>query len=232
MAEPALPDAKSVLIAEDEVKIAQVLSEYLEHSGFRPHHLDNGYQVIDYVRREAPDLLLLDIMLPGKDGLTLCRELRAFSQIPIIMITARVEEIDRLLGLELGADDYICKPFSPREVIARVKAIFRRLEPRSDPSASCAQGFSIDSAGMLIRYDDQVLNLTPKEYKLLSLFLNKPGRVFSRDFLLDRLDEDFRDVSDRAIDSHIKNLRKKIASVIPYRTVIHSIYGAGYKFDV
>ena len=228
----AQSNPKTIVIAEDEAKIAQVLVDYLNSAGYQPHWIDNGNDVVDYVKDQTPALLLLDIMLPGKDGMTICRELRSFSEIPIVMITARVEEIDRLLGLELGADDYICKPFSPREVVARVKAILRRLEPKAIAQQPEDSDFVIDAERMLISYNGQMLNLTPKEYKLLSVFLSKRGRVFSRDFLLDQLDEDFRDVSDRAIDSHIKNLRKKIAVILPNQTVIHSIYGIGYKLDI
>ena len=228
----AQSDHQTIVVAEDEPKIAQVLVDYLNNAGYQPHWIDNGNDVVDYVKDQAPTLLLLDIMLPGKDGMSVCRELRSFSEIPIVMITAKVEEIDRLLGLELGADDYICKPFSPREVVARVKAILRRLEPKTSPQQAVNDDFMVDSERMLISYQGQMLNLTPKEYKLLTVFLSKRGRVFSRDFLLDQLDEDFRDVSDRAIDSHIKNLRKKISVVLPNQTVIHSIYGIGYKLDV
>lgn len=230
----AQPENKTIVVAEDEPKIAQVLVDYLSNAGFQSHWIDNGNDVVDYIKDQSPSLLLLDIMLPGKDGMTICRELRSFSEIPIVMITAKIEEIDRLLGLELGADDYICKPFSPREVVARIKAIMRRLEPRSlahQPDHD-DNDFVIDAERMLISYQGQMFNLTPKEYKLLTVFLSKRGRVFSRDFLLDQLDEDFRDVSDRAIDSHIKNLRKKIAVVLPNQTVIHSIYGIGYKLEV
>ena len=228
----AQSDSKTIVIAEDEPKIAQVLVDYLNNAGYQPHWIDNGNDVVDYVKDQEPTLLLLDLMLPGKDGMAICRELRSFSEIPIVMITAKIEEIDRLLGLELGADDYICKPFSPREVVARVKAILRRLEPKASPQQAENDDFIVDTERMLISYQGEMLNLTPKEYKLLSVFLSKRGRVFSRDFLLDQLDEDFRDVSDRAIDSHIKNLRKKIAVVLPNQTVIHSIYGIGYKLDV
>jgi len=220
---------KNILIVEDEPKIAQLLSDYLQAAGFRAQWLEHGDRVIDAIRRAPPDLLLLDLMLPGKDGLTICRELREFSDLPVIMITARVEEIDRLLGLELGADDYICKPFSPREVVARVKVIFRRID-RGDPAVAGA-GFTVDEERMQIRYAGQPLELTRNEYRLLSILLKRPGRVYSRDALLDQLYDADHEASDRSIDSHIKNLRKKLAVVTPDRTLIHSIYGVGYKLD-
>ncbi|MDG4555785.1 MAG: response regulator [Candidatus Contendobacter sp.] len=221
---------KKILIVEDEPKIAQLLSDYLQTAGFQSQWLEHGDRVIDSIRRAPPDLLLLDLMLPGKDGLTICRELREFSDLPVIMITARVEEIDRLLGLELGADDYICKPFSPREVVARVKVIFRRID-RGDP-ATAGTGFILDEERMQIRYAGQPLELTPNEYRLLSILLKRPGRVYSRDALLSQLYDADHEASDRSIDSHIKNLRKKLAVVTPDRTPIHSIYGIGYKLDV
>jgi len=222
--------AKKILIVEDEFKIAQLLSDYLQAAGFQNQRLDHGDLVIDSIQRAPPDLLLLDLMLPGKDGLTICRELRRFSDLPIIMITAKVEEIDRLLGLELGADDYICKPFSPREVVARVKVIFRRLDRIH--CASPETGFTVDEERMQIRCAGQPLDLTPNEYRLLAILLKRPGRVYSRDALLDQLYDADRDVSDRSIDSHIKNLRKKMAIIKPDQTLIHSIYGIGYKLEV
>ncbi|MCP5196243.1 MAG: response regulator [Gammaproteobacteria bacterium] len=222
--------AKNILIVEDEPKIAQLLRDYLQAAGFQTQWLDHGDLVIEAIQCAAPDLLLLDLMLPGKDGLTLCRELRGFSDLPVIMVTARVEEIDRLLGLELGADDYICKPFSPREVVARVKVIFRRIDRINH--ASPETGFAIDEERMQIRCGNRPLDLTPNEYRLLAILLRRPGRVYSRDVLLDQLYDASHDVSDRSIDSHIKNLRKKLAAIEPDRTLIHSIYGIGYKLEV
>ncbi|HRX72094.1 MAG: response regulator [Candidatus Competibacteraceae bacterium] len=223
--------AKEILIVEDEPKIAQLLSDYLQAASFQTRWLDHGDRVIDSIQHATPDLLLLDLMLPGKDGLTICQELRRFSDLPVIMVTARVEEIDRLLGLELGADDYICKPFSPREVVARVKVIFRRLDCLIN-QASPKTGFTVDEERMQIRCAGQPLDLTPNEYRLLAILLKRPGRVYSRDALLDQLYDTDHDVSDRSIDSHIKNLRKKLAAIKPDQTLIHSIYGVGYKLEV
>ena len=220
---------QTVLVVEDEPKIAQLLLDYLNDAGYRTRWLGDGSEVVASVRDRAPDLLLLDLMLPGKDGLSVCRELRAFSDLPIIMLTARVEEIDRLLGLELGADDYVCKPFSPREVVARVKTLLRRAA-RSDSSAPDAR-FSVDYDRVEIRHRGRPLELTPNEFRLLALLLKSPGRVYSRDRLLDELNNDGRDVSDRAIDSHIKNLRKKLAVFSAETQHIQSVYGVGYKFE-
>jgi len=180
-------------------------------------------------------LVLLDLMLPGKDGLEVCRELRSFSDMPIVMVTARVEEIDRLLGLELGADDYICKPFSPREVVARVRAILRRgrldTSPGPAASAALAEVLRIDEARYTADFRGHALQLTPVEFRLLKTLADAPGRVFSRDQLLDKLYTDHRIVTDRTVDSHIKNLRRKLDAASPEQELIRSIYGVGYKLD-
>jgi two-component system response regulator BaeR len=169
-------------------------------------------------------------MLPGRDGLEICREVRAFSRVPIIMATARVEEIDRLLGLELGADDYICKPYSPREVVARVKAVLRRA--RTDPGASPPdKGLVLDEAGFRVRSPSGEVQLTTLEFHLLAALYREPGRILSRGQLMDRIYDDQRIVSDRTIDSHIKKLRKKLAELRPDEELIHSVYGAGYRYE-
>jgi two-component system response regulator BaeR len=225
------PSPQTILIVEDEPKLAGLLRDYLAQAGYAVHCLAHGLEVVPWVQQHLPSLILLDLMLPGKDGMAVCRELRAFSAVPIIMVTARVEEIDRLLGLELGADDYICKPFSPREVVARVKAVLRRLQP---PAHSVAHtgGFVLDEQRYCATLDGQPLELTPVEFRLLSTFLAHPGWVFSRSQLVDALYTDFRVVSDRTVDSHIKNLRKKIRTIRPEPEVIRSVYGIGYKYEV
>jgi two-component system response regulator BaeR len=226
-----MSDIPQVLIVEDEPKIAELLRDYLQQSHYATHVIDNGDMVDDWVRNNNPDIVLLDLMLPGKDGLTVCRELRSHTDVPIIMITARVDEIDRLLGLELGADDYICKPFSPREVVARVKALLRRIEmARTDPEAT-NRGLAIDEEKFSAAIDGQILDLTPVEFRLLALLASQPGRVFSRDQLMNRIYVDGRVVSDRTVDSHVKNLRQKIHSVLGNDDMIRSIYGVGYKLD-
>lgn len=219
---------QQILIVEDEPKLAALLADYLKAAGYAPRHLADGLAVIPAVRAEPPDLILLDLMLPGRDGLDICRELRGFSNVPVIMMTARVDEIDRLLGLELGADDYICKPYSPREVVARCKAVLRRLHP---PEPAAAPALSIDDDTWRARYHGVELDLTPVEFRLLRTLAHAPGRVFSREQLLDGLYDDHRVVTDRTVDSHVKNLRRKLEQAAPGEPPIRSIYGVGYRFD-
>lgn len=217
-----------ILIVEDEPKLAVLLADYLKASGHETAWIGNGLDVIPAIRAREPDLVLLDLMLPGRDGLDICRELRSFSELPVIMMTARVEEIDRLLGLELGADDYICKPYSPREVVARCRAVLRRN--RRSPAAE-RQTLRIDENGWRASYHGVALDLTPVEFRLLRTLSAAPGRVFSREQLLDGLYDDHRVVTDRTVDSHIKNLRRKLEQIAPDEPLIRSIYGVGYKFE-
>jgi len=220
----------SILVVEDEDKIAEVLRDYLRQQGYDTHRLARGDEVEQWVRANPVDLILLDVMLPGKSGLELCRELRTFSDAAIIMVTARVEEIDRLLGLELGADDYICKPFSPREVVARVATVLRRTR-RAQSSAPKAGGLVLDETGWRATLDGHPLDLTAVEFKLLSVLASQPGRIFSRDQLMDAMYRDERIVADRTVDSHIKKLRRKIADVVPDEEFIHSVYSVGYHYE-
>lgn len=219
--------AVKVLIVEDEEKLAGLLADFLRQAGFEPHWLADGLGVADYVRATSPAAVLLDLMLPGQDGLAVCRALRAFSDVPILMTTARVDEIDRLLGLELGADDYICKPYSPREVVARVRAVLRRRLP--------------DRPELPLRFEDDklraslhgaTLELTAIEYQLLRLMAAEPGKIFARDALMQRIYPDRRVVADRTIDSHVKKLRRKLETADPEREYVHSVYGVGYKFEM
>ncbi len=221
---------KSILIVEDEPKLAEVLQEYLQQSGFKVAWLANGLEVVAWVREQQPDLIILDLMLPGKDGLQIFREVRQFTDTPIIMATAKVDEIDRLVGLELGADDYVCKPYSPRELVVRVKNILRRAAMPTR-ELLVENGIEIDAERMEARVNGQALVLTPVEFRLLQQFVNNPGKVYSRNHLLDHLYNDHRIVTDRAVDSHIKNLRRKLEAAIPEKEVIRSVYGVGYKFD-
>ena len=216
-----------VLIVEDEPKLAALLRDYLVAAGCRVSVLGRGDGAVEWVRRHAPDAILLDISLPGADGLSICRGVRAFSSLPILMVTARVEEIDRLLGLELGADDYICKPFSPREVVARVKAVLRRAAHAAAPSAT--QAIVLDEERFEVRVHGRLLVLTPSEFRLLRKLSSQPGRVFSRSQLIGALYEDHRVVSERTVDSHVKNLRRKLdeVGVDP----IAAVYGVGYRFE-
>ena len=222
---------KHILIVEDEEKIAGLLCDYLNEAGFRTSVQGDGDRVIAQVKKASPDLLLLDIMLPGKNGTELCREIRQFSNIPIIMITARVEEIDRLLGLELGADDYICKPFSPREVVARVRAIFRRVHAMPLKNSLVIGSISLNKDAHQVMIDKRELNLTPNEFGLLKVMMGQPNRVFTRNELINRIQGYDFEGYDRTIDSHIKNLRKKIAQRLPGREIISTVYGVGYKFN-
>ncbi len=222
---------QKILVVEDEKKIADLLKEYLENGGFQVSVLDRGDKVISDVKKTPPDLLILDIMLPGMDGMDICREIRTFSNIPIIMVTARIEEIDRLIGLEIGADDYICKPFSPREVVARVKAILRRTSSKLEVKNIKIGAISLDEDRWIVTINTQELTLTPNEFKLLKVMMANPNRVFSRGELVNHVQGYEFEGYDRTIDSHIKNLRKKLNRQLPGIEVIGSVYGVGYKFN-
>ncbi|MFT6916539.1 MAG: two-component system response regulator BaeR [Motiliproteus sp.] len=227
--------AKTILIVEDELKLAQLLLEYLEDAGYQVHCLHDGDRVKPWLDRRHADLLILDVMLPGTDGATLCLEIRRDSDIPIIMATARVEEADRLQGLEIGADDYVCKPYSLKEMVARVKAILRRVDLQvSQNQSRKPQGnsvFEVNSARRSISMFGLPLELTQVEYRLLEHLIARPAVVFSRDELLNVIYDDYRLVSERTVDSHIKNLRKKIQLHAPEQELIRSIYGVGYLFE-
>lgn len=220
----------TVLIVEDEVKIAELLADYFRADGHQPHMVHRGDEALAAFQNCQPDAVLLDLMLPGMDGLEICKEIRKVSNVPILMVTARVDEIDRLLGLELGADDYICKPFSPREVLARVKAVLRRC---AQPSRVLEeeQALSLDEHRLQVSYADKALELTAVEFQLLRQLHSEPGRIFSRSQLMDRMYNDQRIVSDRTIDSHIKKLRKRMKELTGGADCIASVYGAGYKFE-
>ena len=220
---------KHILIVEDELKLALLLADYLKNPGFNTTCLSNGLEVVSWLKINSTDLVLLDLMLPGRDGLDICRDIRNFSLVPIIIITARIEEIDRLLGLELGADDYICKPFSPREMVLRVKAIIRRLEVQTDPVINSLLKLTPDSFRVFSR--DREIELTSVEFCLLQALYNQPGRILSRSKLMDLIYQDQRIVCDRTIDSHIKKLRKKLFDLLPEEELIHSVYGAGYRYE-
>jgi two-component system response regulator BaeR len=233
---PGRQDAR-ILIVEDEDKIAEVLRDYLHQHGCQTHWLARGDEVEAWVRAHPVDLVLLDVMLPGLDGMEVCRRLRTFSDAAIIMVTARVDEIDRLLGLGLGADDYICKPFSPREVVARVATVLRRTRRAQRGGAAGAasgqgnRGLVLDESGWRATLDGHPLDLTAVEFKLLSVLASQPGRIFTRDQLMDHMYRDERVVADRTVDSHVKKLRRKIAEVAPGEEFIHSVYGVGYCYE-
>lgn len=217
-----------ILIVEDEPKLSQLLSEYFQQSGFSCHCLGHGDAVLPWLQQHHADAIILDLMLPGIDGLSLCKAIRQFSNTPILITTAKVEEIDRLLGLELGADDYICKPYSMREVVARVKAVLRRLNPQEQASLE----FELDPQQQCLNFHQQSLHFTTVEFQLFKQLADQPGRIFSRSQLMDGMYQDHRVVSDRTIDSHIKKLRKKLHLHYPQYQFIHAIYGAGYRFEL
>jgi len=217
-----------IAIVEDEPELAALVADYARANDYLPELFDDGAAALAAFKASMPALVVLDLMLPGLDGLSLCRALRAFSMVPVIMVTARVEEIDRLLGLDAGADDYLCKPFSPRELMARIRAILRRTRPDTTEPA-----FSVDEGAHRIAVHGKPLDLTPSEYGILATLVRRPGQVFSRAQLLDlaRAGNPNLDANDRAIDSHVKNLRRKLDAALPGFEAIHSIYGLGYRFD-
>ena len=227
--------ARRILVVEDDAKIADMLTNYLHMAGYATEVCGNGLQAVASIQSHAPALVLLDLMLPGLDGLAVCQAVRRFSAVPIIMVTARVDEIDRLLGLDTGADDYICKPFSPREVVASIKASLRRSEGSMGGSnVQSPASFQISEASQHISWCGKPLALTPVEFRLLRALLLRPGQVLARSRLLDSLHEDMRDTSDRAIDSHVKNLRRKLeqSGAGTSDAGIVSVYGVGYRLDL
>jgi two-component system response regulator BaeR len=224
------PEPFSVLVVEDDHDIATIMLDYLQHYGFKAKHLDDGDQAIKEIQTEPPDLVLLDVLLPGSDGITVLQTVRRASRVPIIMVTARVEEVDRLLGLDCGADDYICKPFSPRELISRIQAVLRRLHPPYMPTA--AEALTLDSQGLRAHLHGQSLQLTAKEFDLLRTLAAHPGRVYSRSQLLELVYANVANASERSVDSHVKNLRRKFASIDLTHDWIRSIYGVGFALEM
>ncbi|CAH0993047.1 Transcriptional regulatory protein BaeR [Sinobacterium norvegicum] len=218
-----------ILIVEDEPKLAMLLQDYLTADGYEATIVERGDTAVAAFEQYQPSLVLLDLMLPGLSGLEVCKHIRQQSTVPIIMVTAKVEEIDRLLGLELGADDYICKPFSPREVVARVKAVLRRTQPVTPPVSTSP--LSLDEGSYVALFKNQRLDLTAVEFQLLKALADSPGRILSRNQLMSVIYSDNRVVSDRTIDSHIKKLRRKITEVAGSQELIHSVYGVGYKYE-
>jgi len=228
---PTMEDAATILIVEDEEKIAGLLEDYLQKlGGYRTRWVARGDEALAAFREASPDLVLLDLMLPGQSGLEVCKAIRAQSRVPIIMVTALVEEIDRLLGLELGADDYICKPFSPREVVARVKAVLRRSG--AGHAGNAAAGVQVDRGRHAASINGTELKLSPVEFALLGHLAAHPGQVFSRDQLMNAIYSDYRIVSDRTVDTHVKNLRRKLEEAQPGVGLIESVYGVGYRLAV
>ena len=222
---------KHVLIVEDEKKLADIMIAYLNKEQFTVTHYESGSGVSDWVKNNQPNIILLDLMLPDVNGKDLCKEIRQFSTVPIIMVTAMIDEIDRLIGLELGADDYVCKPFSPKEVVARVKAVLRRSEGDFN-QGEIYDAFQVNDETYSIKLHGDRLDLTPVEFRLLKMFIQSPGRVFNRDQILDNIFEDGRIVLDRTVDTHVKNLRHKLKTASPEHDYVRSVYGIGYSFEI
>ena len=221
-----------ILIVEDEVRIVRTLQLYLEQAGFAVTAVHDGVQAIPAFRQERPSLVLLDLNLPGQDGLDICRSLRRLGNVPIIMLTARTEEMDRLIGLELGADDYISKPFSPREVVARVRAVLRRAQGGVGSNDSLQAGpLQLDLAAYRVWLDGQLLDLTQTEFELLATLMRNKGRVLSRAQLLEAVQGVAYEEFERAVDQHIKNVRRKLKAVVGDAPIINTIYGVGYRLD-
>ncbi len=220
-----------ILVVDDEPQIVHVLKGYLESAGFEVITADDGVQAMAAFRHSAPQLVVLDLTLPGMDGLDVARAIRRESDVPIIMVTARVEETDRLIGLELGADDYIIKPFSPREVVARVRAVLRRTQrPQSTGEVLNVGPLALDMEKRQVTVDGRPVELTPTEFDLLAILMAHPGRVFSRMQLLDNLQGYAYEGYERTVDAHIKNLRQKIELDPRNPSFVQTVYGLGYKF--
>jgi DNA-binding response OmpR family regulator len=227
---------KTVLIVDDEPKIAALARDYLEHAGFRVLTAADGRDALDSVRRERPDLVVLDIGLPHLDGLDVTREIRRDSSLPIVMLTARDDEIDKIVGLELGADDYLTKPFSPRELVARVKAVLRRVDAGSRltgpdiPEVLRAAELTLDLPRMRADLAGRQIELTPTEFQLLATLARQPGRIFTRSQLLDAVHGVAFESYERAIDTHIKNIRRKLEPDPRSPRYLLTVYGVGYRF--
>jgi DNA-binding response OmpR family regulator len=222
--------AKTILVVDDEKKIVTVLKGYLEQAGFRVVTAADGQMALTTFRHARPDLVVLDLMLPGIDGLDVCRTLRRESSVPIIMLTARAEEADRLIGLELGADDYVVKPFSPREVVLRVRAVLRRVEGEVAASEVLqAGGITLDLAAHQATVAGRLMELTPMEFELLAVFVRSPGRTFTRTQLLQQIQDRPLEGFDRSIDVHVRNIRAKIEPDPKNPRYILTVYGVGYK---
>jgi len=222
-----MAEQKRILIVEDEIHLADLLVDYLAAADFATAKIHRGDEVLPWLERNSADAMLLDIMLPGMDGIEICKRVRSQSQIPILMTTAKVEEIDRLIGLELGADDYICKPYSPREVVARVKSVLRRTQSKPKQDSN----IRLQAERCLVNINGESVELTGTETQLLALLMKEPGRIFSRSQIMDNIYRDYRIVSERTIDSHVKKLRRKIDACEPDHAYVQSVYGVGYKFE-
>jgi two-component system, OmpR family, response regulator BaeR len=224
------PKPTRILLVEDEPSNAVILQRHLQAEGFAVEWRTDGIGLVEQVRRRAPDCILLDLGLPGKDGLSICQELRRFSLVPILIITALDQTQHKLAGLNSGADDYLCKPFDLDEVSARIRAVLRRSQPPPSPQVA-PSAWHFDSNTLSVQHQDQSTQLTKVEFALLLTMANRPGRLFSRNELLDAVHQDQRVVSDRTIDTHIKNLRRKLTAALNAPDPIKAVYGTGYRFE-
>ncbi len=222
--------AKKILVVDDEKRIVEILQAYLERDGYQVIAAYDGRSALELARSNSPDLIILDLMLPEVSGWDVCRELRRESDVPIIMLTARDDTTDKIIGLELGADDYVTKPFDPKEIISRVRAVLRRsdVKPASKSTINVGE-IMIDTNKRLVRRGDWNIELTPIEFDILTIMAENPGRVYSRMQLLDKVQGDAYEGYERTIDSHIKNLRKKLELDPEHPKYITTIYGVGYR---
>lgn len=223
---------KRILVVEDEMKIARLVRDYLEHAGFDVTVAGDGDAAVASVRGNRPDLVVLDLGLPSRDGLDVARELRRSTSVPIVMLTARGDETDRVVGLELGADDYVVKPFSPKELVARVRAVLRRTAGVGESTAETLRvaGVEVDLLRRRVTVEGRAVDLTPTEFDLLVTFVRQPGRVFTRGQLLDALHGVAIESYERAIDAHVKNIRKKIEPMPGRYRYLLTVHGVGYRF--
>jgi DNA-binding response OmpR family regulator len=222
---------RTVLVVDDEPRIVDLAREYLEHAGFAVLTATDGPSALTAARLRKPDVLVLDLGLPGMDGLDVARAIRRESSLPIVMLTARDDELDRVLGLEIGADDYVTKPFSPRELVARIRAILRRVDRAMEPGDRIeASGVSIDLARMRVEAEGRTVDLTPTEFQLLVALARQPGRIFTRSQLLDAIHGVAFESYERAIDAHVKNLRRKLEADPSRPRYVLTVYGVGYRF--
>jgi len=222
---------QTILVVEDEVKIADLVCKYLELENFTAMQAHNGQQALEQYFCYKPDLVVLDIMLPDMDGIEVCSHIRENAQTPVIMLTARVDEIDRLIGFAKGADDYVCKPFKPKELIARIHAVLRRSSPATPPHILKRGSLQIDTDAHSASIASVELNLTKIEFNLLCSLMQRPNKVFTREELLTSVQGKYSEGYERNIDTHIKNLRKKMNNESTQQNSIRSIYGVGYKLN-
>ena len=231
---PDLENDRTVLVVDDDPNVVELARLYLERDGYRVLTALDGIVGLGTAREERPDLVVLDVMLPRLNGLDICRALREESQVPIIMLTARVEEDDRLSGLELGADDYVTKPFSPRELAARVRAVLRRSAREgadNDPSVLSSGPITLDQQAHRVTLSGKELRLTPTEFRLLALLMRHPGRTFTRDEIIDRVLNDDFDGFDRTVDAHVSSIRRKLGAIdLDAAKLVQTVYGSGYRF--